>query len=425
MTERENEDREKRAREAALFRFSLIAPGIRGTHGDESKAAYYRRICSEPLALPDGRSVRYNPKTLENWESDYRHGGMEALTPGFRSDKGQSRRLSREAVEQAYAIKRRFPKLNGLQVHAKLLDDGFIDSGVSVRTVQRFLKRAGIKSVEDVVQKDRKAFEESAFGNLWQADTAFLPYLKDETGRNRRTYLVMIVDDHTRLVVGARIFFEDNAANFQTVFKDAVASFGAPVKLYCDNGSPYQNDQLKYICASLGVILIHAPIRDGAAKGKVERSFGTFRSRWLNGLDMDTIETIGDFNDELREYVMRHNLTPNSSIETSPMQRFLACENFATDPGGPERLEEHFTNRLTRKVRNDATIRIGGVAYDVPIQFCGRSVEVRFLPGREAEGYVLDGKARHPLVLTDKAANARTKRKTLVVDYGEVAKGDE
>lgn len=424
-TDNEIDKRREAADEAALFRFSLIAPALRGTHGEASKAAYYRRVCAEPVTLPDGKSARYNPRTLEKWESDYRKGGLGALTPSFRSDMGRSRRLSGEATRQIYLIKERFPKLNGLQVHAKLLEDGFVDSRMSPRTVQRFISGAGIKNGASGAPKDRKAFEETAFGMMYQADTCYLPYIRDETGRSRRTYLMALVDDYTRLVVGAQIFFEDNAANFQSVFKDAVASFGAPVKLYVDHGGPYENEQLKYICASLGVILLHAPVRDGAAKGKIERTFGTFRSRWLNGLDMDGIATLGDFNDALRDYVRKHNLEPNSSIGTSPMQRFIESENLATSPGGPERLEEHFTNRLSRKVRNDATIRMGGVGYDVPMQFCGQKVEVRFLPGREAEGYVLDGGVRYPITPTDKQANARTRRDRLVVDYGEATNGGD
>lgn len=35
-----------------------------------------------------------------------------------------------------------------------------------------------------------------------------------------------------------------------------------------DNGSPYSNEQLSMICVSLGVVLIHTRVRDGASKEK-------------------------------------------------------------------------------------------------------------------------------------------------------------
>ena len=45
--------------------------------------------------------------------------------------------------------------------------------------------------------------------------------------------------------------------------------YGIPDKLYVDNGSSYSNEQLSMICVSLGTLLLHTKIRDGASKGKV------------------------------------------------------------------------------------------------------------------------------------------------------------
>ena len=44
----------------------------------------------------------------------------------------------------------------------------------------------------------------------------------------------MIIDDHSRLLVGGGLFYNDNAYNFQKVFKQAVAAYGIPMKLYVD-----------------------------------------------------------------------------------------------------------------------------------------------------------------------------------------------
>ena len=79
------------------------------------------------------------------------------------------------------------------------------------------------------------------------------------------------------MIVGAEIFYNDNAANFQKVLKDAVKTYGIPDKLYLDNGSPYSNAQLTLILDSLGIVESHTAVRDGASKGKVERNFRTIR----------------------------------------------------------------------------------------------------------------------------------------------------
>ncbi len=79
----------------------------------------------------------------------------------------------------------------------------------------------------------------------------------------------MIIDDHSRMIVGGEIFYNDNAYNYQKVLKSAIATYGLPDKIYMDNGMPYRNDQLKLILGSLGIIGAHTAVRDGASKGKV------------------------------------------------------------------------------------------------------------------------------------------------------------
>jgi hypothetical protein len=257
---------------------------------------------------------------------------------------------------------------------------------------------------------------------MWQADTCFLPSVLDGSGKRRRTYLMIIVDDHARLIVGARLFFEDNAYNFQKLLKDAVATTGIPQKLYVDRGAPYENSQLKFICGSIGTVLLHAPVRDGAAKAKVERTFGVLKSRWLNGLDVKQIHSIDDFNRSLAEAVRKHNLTVNSSTEQTPMDRFLVTRGRIRLPESEEWLNECFMNRERRKVRNDATLSLQNTQLDAPMQFIRSTVEVRFLPDRLSEAYILDGGVRYPLKLTDKQANSKVKRENLpTVDYSKGA----
>ena len=95
----------------------------------------------------------------------------------------------------------------------------------------------------------------------------------------------MVIDDHSRLLVGGGLFYNDNAYNFQKVLKDAVAAYGIPSKLYVDNGCSYSNEQLSLICGSIGTVLLHTRVRDGASKAKIERQFRTLKETWLYTLD--------------------------------------------------------------------------------------------------------------------------------------------
>lgn len=411
--------------EMAHFRFALIAPVIQGLYPDASASAYYRRVTENELIRPDGTMFRYNPKSLEKWVSLYRNGGMDALMPHERTDKGSTRVLNDTSIEEILRLREKFPRINATMIHTMLVQGGFIHATVSKRAVQRFIKVNDLRSARDTNIKDRKAFEESEFGRMWQCDTCYLPYIS-ENGRSRRTYLIMIIDDHSRLIVGGMIFYNDNAYNFQKVLKNAVATYGIPDKLYLDNGSPYSNEQLSMICMSLATVEIHTPVRDGASKGKVERNFRTLKDRWLNSLDVTQIQSLSEFNAMLAAYIRQHNTTVHSSTGETPVDRFLRTRDHIRMPRSAQWLDECFTNRVTRKVNNDSCITIDGICYDAPQQFIGMKVDVRYLPDRMSEAYILYEGQHFPVPATDKAANCHTKRNNNLakIDYSkEVADG--
>lgn len=393
----------------AHFRFALIAPVIQGTYFEPSAASYFRKVTDNELTLPDNTTFKYNPKTLEKWVESYRNGGMDALMPKKRSDIGRSRALNDTSIEEIFNLKEQFPKLNATQIYFRLIENGFISKSVSVAAVQRFIKKHDLKSARNPNIKDRKAFEEPYFGAMWQADTCYLPYISED-GMKRRTYLIMILDDHSRLIVGGQIFYNDNAYNFQQVLKNAVATYGIPHKLYLDNGSNYIDKQLTLICGSIGTVKLHTPVRDGASKGKVERNFRTLRERWLNGLDTSTITSLKIFNNLLSEYIRKHNTTVHSTIKETPMDRFLRTKGQIKLPKSHEWLDQSFHNRVDRKVNNDACISINKTYYDAPQQFIGMKVQVRFLPGAMEDAYILYDDLPYPIVRTDKVANSKTKR---------------
>jgi len=403
--------------ETAHFKFALIAPVIQGLYPDASAAAYCRRVTEKPIARPDGTAFQYTPKTLEKWVSLYKTGGMDALMPVARSDKGTTRALPDTAVEEIYRLKEKYPRLNATQIHSILVKDAYVPATVSVAAVQRFVRKNDLKSARNPNVRDRKAFEEAAFGRLWQADTCHLPYIT-ENGRPRRTYLLMAVDDHSRLIVGAGIFYNDNAYNFQRVFKGAVAAYGIPDKLYTDSGAPYANEQLSLICGSIGTVSLRAPVRDGASKGKVERCFRTLKDRWLHGLDVKQIRSLAEFNSSLAGHVLEYNRTVHSAIKETPIDRFMRTKDYIRIPESAEWLDECFHNRVNRKVNNDSCISIDGTLYDAPMQFIGMGVEVRFLPGAMEDAYILYEGAHYPIHRTDKVANSRAKRDNLPkIDY--------
>ena len=414
-----NTETMKHNAEVAQFRFALIAPVIQGLYPDASATAYYKRVTASPLTLPDGSTVTYSYKTLEKWKSQYSIGGLDALMPGTRSDKGIPRALNEDAIAEIYRIKEEHPRMNATQIYTHLVRESFIPATVSVDSVQRFIRHNDLKSARDPNLRDRKAFEEDEFGKIWQADTCYLPHITED-GTSRRVYCIMIIDDHSRLLVGGELFYNDNACNFQKVLKDAIATYGIPDKLYVDNGCSYSNAQLSMICVSLGILLLHTRIRDGASKGKVERHFRTLKERWLYTLDINKITSLSQFNGMLKDYMRDYNTTFHRGIDTIPLERYQASKDHPRKPESRQWLDDCFYNRITRKVRKDSTISIDKVCYDVPMQFISAKVEVRYLPDDMTSAYILFDGEKFPIRQTSRNDNCHTRRNNPpAIDYSK------
>ena len=168
-----NEETLKNAAAIAEFRFGLIAPVIQGLFPDASATAYYKRIAENNFTLPDGTVKKFSYKTIEDWATRYKAGGLEQLMPRTRSDKGNSRALNDEAIAEIYRVKELFPKMNATQIYQHLVRNSFLSASVSVDSVQRFIRKNDLKSARNPNLRDRKAFEEDAFGKMWH--TAGVP----------------------------------------------------------------------------------------------------------------------------------------------------------------------------------------------------------------------------------------------------------
>ena len=185
-----------------------------------------------------------------------------------------------------------------------------------------------------------------------------------------------------------------------------------------DHGAPYTNEQLSLICGQIGTTLLHAPVRDGAAKAKCERNFRSMKERLLYGLDLDQVHSLEAFRDILKDYIRRHNTRFHTGIRATPFERYQNTRERMKLPRSREWLEECFLNRVFRKVRKDATVSIDRESYDVPMQFISQKVEIRFLPEDMAGAFIFYEGERFPIHPTDKNANCRAKRETAVsIDY--------
>jgi putative transposase len=414
--------KDDKSQELALFKFSLIAPVVNNTYQTASKIQYFREVAAKTLTLPNGKQVRVSSNTIKKWYLLYKNNGIDGLIPKRRSDIGIPRTFDEKAINKIYDIKEQFPYITGKLVYQKLLEEGYIKrSTTSMSSVHRYLREndLGRKSAAPV---ERKAYEMEFSNDCWQADTSVAAVIKVD-GIKRQTYLILMMDDASRIITHGEFFFNDSAVNMQAVFKKSILKYGLPKRLFVDNGASYKNDQLRLICASLGAVLIFTKTYSPESKGKIERVFRTIKDNWLNGIDWNDFDSLDSLNAAFHNFINEKYMNmPHSSLDMSPRERYLKdLPRIKFIP--KEILDEHFLHRVTRTVNNDATIKLYSELFEVPQKYIRQKINIRYSPLQLDKAFVFDQNnvltdTIYPLKKTD---NSRVKRN--VLDY-TIMKGD-
>jgi len=242
----------------ALFRYSLIVPALNGTYTEKSINEYFINLATKEQKLPNGKMRYFDVSSIKYWYYQYRRYGFDGLKPGVRSDSGISRKIPLEILDTIKDIKQTKRNITKREIYEELCNMGELRKvDVAESTFYRFLRLNNLSLENNENNLECKAYEAACSNDIWQADTSNVMKIKDGNTK-QQVYLVQIIDDASRLIVGQSLTFNDNAIVFQEVLKKAIKIYGIPKILYVDNGAPYANEQLSLICANLGIHLIHA-----------------------------------------------------------------------------------------------------------------------------------------------------------------------
>lgn len=411
---------EKTRTELALFRFSLIAPLVNGSFNGPAKE-YFERVSSKTYNVPGYGPREFSISTLKNWLTNYRRYGLEGLKRQPRSDRGRFRSLSNEAQKFILESLRVSANRPAVAIYHDMLSAKLPDVP-SLSTVQRFIKTCS--DVEPELERKRYEFE---FANdCWQSDICVGPHLLLD-GRKKRTYLIALLDDASRLLVNCEFSFQENYLALETVLRDAFLKRGVPKKLFVDNGKIYQSQQMRLICARLGIVLSFTRPYSPASKGKVERVFRTIRGQFLEPLDLTEIDSLERLNQLTREYVEgTYNQRVHSSLEgLSPIDRFLKDAERIRYVD-EKKLERAFLHELKRRVSKDATVSLNNVLFEVPQVYCGQQVDILFNPHNEDQVYLKGDEALIPIERVRKIDNSKIPRKQRdAIDYTKLCEGED
>lgn len=186
----------------ALFRSTVLGPLISRDQlprGDLKSTI--KKLASHSYNIPGSRNNHLSEKTIEAWYYAWRRGGIEALTPSSRSDRGQSN-IPLEHQEAILATKRENPRRSIDRVIRLLERRGVVAKDELKRaSVHRLLHAHGLSrpsGAASEVEEHRANLAESA-GDIWYGDVMHGPRIPVD-GSVRKVYLVSLMDDASRLI---------------------------------------------------------------------------------------------------------------------------------------------------------------------------------------------------------------------------------
>lgn len=361
----------------ALHRYAVIREAADERLKPSERGALVRAAAARLHPDPFGHLRSHGRSTLDDWIRAYRAGGFEALKPKLRS----SGPLTDPAIlAQALELRREEPGRTGAQI-ATILRAAHGEAAPSARTVQRHLARAGLRRGQGAGERVAFGrFEASRPNELWVADALHGPTVALERGGQvrRKAICFAVLDDHSRLCVGAYFEPAETELRLERTLRAALASRGVPEALYVDNGSPFASEQLARACAMLGIRLTHSKPGRPQGRGKIERFFRTLREQFLIEAQRRSELSLPELNRLLRAWLERsYHRRAHTETGEAPAVRFASVRpRYANE----EELHDAFLWSTKRVVSKTATVSLHGNRYEVDAALCGRSVELLFDP---------------------------------------------
>jgi putative transposase len=352
----------------AIFRATVLGPLLHRvlTHGQLSSEL--RTLSEQRFRPPLADSTRtYSVPTLERWLYAYRSGGVTALRPEARSDRGFAQELSDELRTLLLDIRREHPAASVPLILRTLIGDGRLDKDkVSEPTVRRLYAANGLArkaARPDGSPKTRLRWQAALPGAIWHGDVCHLTGCKVD-GKTMPIRIHGLLDDASRYVVALEAHTTEKEVDMLGMLVDALRRHGTPGVLYLDNGSTYRGEILKTACARLGINLLHARPYDPEARGKMERFWRTLREGCLNYLG--AVASLSDINAHLRGFLDKHyHRAPHAGLMGKSPSKVYAHKPAGAGPVEEKALRAALTVRSRRRVSCDNVITLAGVAWEL------------------------------------------------------------
>jgi putative transposase len=373
------------ALEIAAFRHRVIAEAFEADPG-EVKAAVERAALVEYCA-PRGLRCKPEVRTVWRWLAAYRKGGLFALCPKRRADRGTLRALKPELLAQAVRLRcegKREKRATQSVIDILVRQKSPEPLTIARSTLDRHFQRLGVsrRQLHALGRRPFTRIETHAPFELLVADFHHGPYVRvgphDEA---RRALLCAFIDHYSRYVPEGRYYLHEDFAALRFGFRRLLVAYGLMVKLYADNGASFQAHRFHGACQHLGITLVHSKAYVAESRGVIERYNRTLKEQFESEVrERDELLTLDELNSYYQAWLgERYHRDVHSETGQPPLQRFH--DNIVVRPApDPAQLEELLRLCEKRTVhRKWSTVEVHGIRYSVA-GLRGRKVGVLYDP---------------------------------------------
>src|SRR5437868_7055450 len=297
-----------------------------------------------------------NERTMRRWRERLEQDGYDGLADR-RKGMVSPKRISLEMCETVLGLYReRYYDLNMRHFHEKLQEEHGIE--LSYTWVQKALQGAGLVAKRSKRRTHRRRRPRRPMpGMLLHIDGSQHGWFQN----GQRYDLIVILDDATSEIYYAQLVEEESTRTVMAGLREVIARQGLFCSLYSDRGSHFfytpkagekvdkrRPTQVGRALKELGVQMI--PAYSPQARGRSERSFGTWQGRLPQELRLAKINTVEGANRFLKE---RYIADFNAKFKVAAAEKGTAFRRTSrTD------LDWIFTVQSERVVAKDNTVAL-------------------------------------------------------------------
>jgi transposase len=296
-------------------------------------------------------------RTMRRWRARLESGGYSGLVDR-RKDKPSDKRVPLATVELVLRLyKETYFDLNILHFHEKLWEEHKIE--LSYTWVQKALQGSGLVAKQRRRGKHRRRRERRPMrGMLLHIDGSKHQWFGDHRWHD----LIVILDDATTEIYYAQLVEEESTRTVMAGLLEVIEGEGLFCALYSDRGSHFfltpkagekvdkhRLTQVGRAMKELGIQMI--PAYSPQARGRSERSFGTWQGRLPQELRLAGITSVEGANRFLRD---RYITEFNQKFSVAAAEKGSAFRRATRSD-----LEWVFSVQTERVVGKDNTVAIG------------------------------------------------------------------